>query len=68
MSLISTILFDKRRWSVPKAKKWLASHGYSSRKVDVTTNYYRFRQHVPNPNRRYYTVMLPNYVHLVYTA
>jgi hypothetical protein len=41
---IQTIIFDRERWSVSAAKKWLAAHGYKIPPVDTTANYHRFRQ------------------------
>ncbi len=44
MSEVQSITFKKRFWSVPRAKKWLREHDYTSKKVDVTPTLLRFRQ------------------------
>lgn len=41
---IQSILFDKDKWTVDRAKEWLKDHGYKYGKVDTTDKYHRFRQ------------------------
>lgn len=58
--LVQTILFERKRWRIKEARMWLKAHGYKyNKKVDVTTNYYRFRQNPPNDEATYYTYALP---------
>jgi hypothetical protein len=44
---VQTVLFDKERWTVSAAKKWLKDHGYKTPSVDTTSEYHRFRQRAP---------------------
>jgi hypothetical protein len=41
---IQTILFDKKKWSVSSAKRWLSDHNKEVSAVDTTKEYHRFRQ------------------------
>jgi len=43
-TLIQSFLFDKKKYSVEKAKAWLKKHKYKIGKLFVTDNYIRFRQ------------------------
>lgn len=43
-TVVQTILFPKRRFTVAKAKMWAKKHGYRYGKVDTTKNYHRLRQ------------------------
>lgn len=46
-----SVLFDKSRWTVASARKWLSEHGYRGLKVDEGgehAEYYRFRQTDPS--------------------
>lgn len=45
---IQTIIFDRKKWSVSKAKKWLVDHGKKNGSPDSTTKYHRFRQSDPS--------------------
>lgn len=44
---VQTYLFDKSKWGVTAAKKWLKDHGKKVPKVDTTSEYHRFRQSPP---------------------
>lgn len=44
---VRSVLFDKSKWTVTEAKKWLKDHGYKVPKVDTTDQYHRFRQRPP---------------------
>jgi len=45
---VQTVLFDKDRWTVTEAKKWLRDNDFISPKVDETDRYLRFRQVHPD--------------------
>ena len=45
--VIQSVLFDKGKYSVAEAKKWLKDNKYKSPKVDETDNMLRFRQLSP---------------------
>lgn len=44
---IQSFLFDKQKWTVTSAKKWLKEHDKKVPKVDTTAEYHRFRQAPP---------------------
>ena len=48
-STIQSVLFDKDKWTLVKARGWLRKHGFRTHfrgksPKDVTKEYYRFRQ------------------------
>jgi len=45
---IQSVIFDKKKYSIDDAKKWLKSKGYLSPKVDETETQLRFRQKDPD--------------------
>jgi hypothetical protein len=55
---IQSILFDKRRWTVPAAIAWLDSHNHLHYKVDITKNKLRFRQYPPKRDEHYRIIKL----------
>ncbi len=63
--MLETILVPRKKFSLADAVRWVADHKHSHHKVDVTGNFYRFRQHAPAHHGRYYTTTLPNGVELV---
>lgn len=44
---VHTVLFPRDRWTIDSAKAWLLDHDFIAPKVDVTTNFLRFRQKNP---------------------
>lgn len=44
---IQSIMFDKKKWTVSLAKKWLKDHQKKVPAVDTTSEYHRFRQAPP---------------------
>ena len=44
MSIIQSILFDSKMWSVRDAVQWLQENEFKASKIDETMNFYRFRQ------------------------
>lgn len=46
--IIQSIIFEKDKYNVKNAKKWLKENNYKYPKVDRTENYYRFQQINPN--------------------
>lgn len=61
---IQSIVFPKSKFSLPQALEWLGRNGFTHRKVDITPNTLRFRQHSPVPGK-YITKTLPNGIELV---
>ncbi len=45
--IVQSIVFNKDKWTTPKAKKWLKENNYVSPKVDKKENTLRFRQKDP---------------------
>lgn len=64
--MIQSIIFDRNYWNITDAIKWLIKHKYKVAKIDITKNYYRFRQNKPNNKKKYYTISLKNNVKLIY--
>lgn len=58
-TVIQSILFDKKIWTVARAVAWLHNNTYKVKKVDETLNFYRFRQRTPRADGHYYTVVGP---------
>lgn len=49
---IQSVLIDKDIYTLEEAIDFLNDYGLSHKKVDITDNYYRFRQ-IP-PNKKYF--------------
>lgn len=57
-SMVQSVLFDTKKWTVSEAKKWLQDNDFSGLTVDTgeDKNYYRFRQHNPENFKRFKTI------------
>ena len=44
MSKIQSILFNRKYFTTIQAVKWLDEHDFKHYKIDITTNFIRFRQ------------------------
>lgn len=44
---IQSLLFDKSKWTVRSAQKWLRSHNHSTKKMSTSDRYHRFNQSPP---------------------
>ncbi len=64
-SVVQSVLIPRRFFTIGAAQKWLRENGYTFIKLDLTQNYYRFRQIPPDSGCRYRTKELPNGVLLV---
>jgi hypothetical protein len=64
--MLQTILIPRSKFSLSDAVVWMKEHNYEHHKVDITGNFYRFRQVAPEHYGRYYTVKLPNGIELVH--
>jgi len=65
-SKLHAVNFPKICFTLKQSHKWLLDHNYKiPNKVDETTNFYRYRQKLPNKNYNYTTEILPNGVELV---
>jgi hypothetical protein len=45
---IQSVIFEKDKWDIKSAKKWLRENNYDAPKVDEKENYIRFRQVSPD--------------------
>ena len=62
---IQSILFNKNKWTIPKAKEWLKDNkfviNYSDGQSPRVTRYFlRFRQSSPKKYKNYITKDIPN--------
>ena len=48
MSRIQSILFNQKYFTISQAINWLDEHNYKHYKIDITTNFIRFRQIEPS--------------------
>ena len=62
---IQTVLIPKEDFTLLEALQWLDDHNYAHKKVDITENFWRFRQMTPAKGGRYETKTLPNGVEIV---
>ena len=69
MSDVQSVIFNKSQWRPRTAETWLKKHGYKTsfygKKVDITPNYYRYRQIAPHKFKTYRNKDLGNGVMLV---
>lgn len=64
---IQSVLIPKKNFTFQKAKKYIRDNNYIFKKVDITPNFFRFRQLEPElfDNKSYITKTLDNGVLLV---
>lgn len=53
---IQSVLFERSKFTIPKAIKYLEKRNMKILKVDITKNYLRFRQEEPNKRNHYINV------------
>jgi len=44
MYVVQSVLLSRHEFTQEEAQKWVKDHGYKAHKVDVTHDYYRYRQ------------------------
>jgi hypothetical protein len=44
---IQSVMFDRNKWTMADAKKWIRAHKKKIGRIDVTDRYLRFRQLAP---------------------
>ena len=64
-SRVQAVLFNKSKWDLARAKKWLTRAGFSFDKVDTTEAFLRFRQADPQGFKRFVTRKVKNGINLV---
>ena len=51
---VQSVLFLRSLYTIASARKWLKKNGYIyNKKVDISTNYFRFRQKSPVDKKKY---------------
>lgn len=65
---LQSIIFKKSIYTEDKARKWLVKHKYKSKKVDITENYYRFRQRIPKKTDKYYTKKITKGISIIFSV
>jgi recombinational DNA repair protein RecR len=70
MSIIQSIIFNVKYWTIQKAIKWLQDENRKAIKLDITENYLRFRQISPTTLKKkgfthYITKDLNNGIELI---
>ncbi len=66
MAELQSVVFQKDKWTIPAARKWLREHNIKPIKdVDETTNTYRFRTTDPKKYIDFRTKTTPDNVLLV---
>jgi hypothetical protein len=53
--MIQSVLFNKAKWSLEDAQKWLESHFHTSGKLSDISKYYRYTQFSPSKELKYRT-------------
>lgn len=48
MYLVQSVLLRRDNFSPNEAMKWIHEHNYKATKIDITPQYYRFRQVSPD--------------------
>lgn len=65
MSMVQSVIFNKKYWDIVSAMTWLIEHKFKIVKVDRKKNYLRFRQENPKKFVRYFTKDLQNGIQLI---
>jgi hypothetical protein len=61
---VQSVLIPRKKFNLTQAQDYVVEHNYKVKKVDLTENYYRFRQYTPK-DEEYITKSLPNGVKLI---
>ncbi len=62
---VQSVLIPRNKFSLLSAKEWLMNNNYKLKKIDVTENFFRFRQYSPSRAKTFRMKTLPNDVKLV---
>jgi hypothetical protein len=62
---VQSVIIPRSRYTLNQAKAWVNTNNFKLKKMDLTQNYYRFRQREPKPQSKYFTVELTNGIHLI---
>lgn len=47
-SIVQSVLLNRDKFTIRSAIDWVIVHNYKVKKIDITQNYFRFRQIPPN--------------------
>lgn len=53
--MIQSVLLSKKYFTFRKSLDWIKSNGFKSYKVDITNNFFRYRQFDPSSYKRHIT-------------
>jgi hypothetical protein len=56
-SMVQSLLFDRRYWTVDKAKKWASTHRFKRSEVSLKPTHIRLRQFSPDSRRYKYRIL-----------
>ena len=55
---VQSVIIPRNDFTLLQAKKWLNAHNFKLNKIDITENFYRFRQRNPNKTKTYFVINL----------
>lgn len=68
-SLVQSVIFPKSKFTQAQAESWLKNHEFKThfrkKGVEITSDFYRYRQKDPHQFRRFRTLTLNNSVELI---
>lgn len=62
---VQSVIFNKSKFTLNSASSWIIKNGFKIGRVDITKNYYRFRQYNPSKNKKYRIKTLTSSIKLV---
>ena len=62
---VQSVLLPRSKFSLLRAKEWVLSNKYKVKKVDITENFFRFRQFSPSQAKGFRIKTLPDGIRLV---
>jgi len=65
MKQVQSVLIPRSKFSLLRAKDWILSNKYKLKKVDITENYFRFRQETPSQYKSFRMKTLSDGIKLV---
>jgi len=58
-SIVQSVVFEKDKWTVDKAKKWLTQNNFYNDDIDIKPTQIRFRQFNPDDLKNYHYISKP---------
>jgi hypothetical protein len=50
--VVQSVLLRRDKFTQSEAIQWILDHNYKFKKLDITPEYFRFRQHDPSPLKK----------------